>query len=143
MKFENSSRRTSLGFSLIELLTAIAILGLIAGIGIPVFGGNADHARHARDQRNAQTISSLYVTAQAAGVDFSTDIQEVAAIVSRLEQGVTVGKGILKGRTYMLPNLGTEGFSGAVQFLKLENGMLVYQANGAAVAGEHRAGLAE
>ena len=56
------------GFSLIELLVVILIIGLIASIVVPNLGFIAGEADKVKDKRNAQTIMLAYTTGVAAGV---------------------------------------------------------------------------
>ena len=56
------------GFSLIELLVVILIIGLIASIALPNLGFLAGEADKVKDKRNAQTIILAYTTGVAAGV---------------------------------------------------------------------------
>ena len=82
--------------------------------------------RQARDQRNAQTASALFASAQVAGVDFSEGNPTLEEIVKRLVTGVTVEKGQLKGRHFAMPNLGDDEIRSALKYLALVDGSLVY-----------------
>lgn len=74
------------GFSLVELLVVIAVIGLIAAIAIPQISKITDKAQIASDQRNAQNIVSVYGASLSAGATYSaTTLTEV---ISALEAGV-------------------------------------------------------
>lgn len=126
MKIETPTRFRSHGISLFEMMLAVTLLGLIVGIALPCFGGGSDGVRQARDLRNAQTVSALFASAQVAGVDFTSGDPSVEEIVRRLVKGVKVEKGVLKDRTFALPNLGEEEMQSALPYLALVDGALVY-----------------
>lgn len=83
MKTINASHRRS-GFSLIELLTVVGVIGLVAAIVVPHMGKLTGAADLAKDRRNAQTILLAYSTGAAAGVvwpegDVATQVAAVVA----------------------------------------------------------------
>ncbi|CAN5321854.1 hypothetical protein BH09VER1_BH09VER1_37340 [soil metagenome] len=62
-----SRTRLGAGFSLVELLVVISVIGMIVAIVLPSFSGVRDQAQFAKDQRNAQSIASVVSEAVAAG----------------------------------------------------------------------------
>ncbi|MGV3660623.1 MAG: prepilin-type N-terminal cleavage/methylation domain-containing protein [Prosthecobacter sp.] len=92
----NTSRKA--GFSLVEMLVVIAIIGIIAAIAIPNIGALNDNARDAAAKRNAQTVASVLNAAVAAGVDTSTwtDLN----ILAKAQAGVSPSDGAFEGKVF-------------------------------------------
>jgi prepilin-type N-terminal cleavage/methylation domain-containing protein len=84
MKTNQPDRRRS-GFSLIELLTVMVIIGLLAAIVIPNLSFLSGTADKVKDKRNAQNILLAYTTGAAAGVDWPAG--DVAAQVAAVLAG--------------------------------------------------------
>jgi type IV pilus assembly protein PilA len=93
------------GFSLIEMLVVIAVIGVIAAIAIPNIGNINDSARTAAAQRNAQSCSSVYASAIAAGYTPTTQPTTAAAAVELLRAGVSPTSGTFKDKVFQVPNL--------------------------------------
>ncbi len=96
------------GFSLVEMLVVIAVIGIIAAIAIPNIGNVNAAARTSTAQRNAQTIASTFSAAMAAGVDFSTNADKDSAI-TLLTTGVAPTTGPFKGKQFIVPNVPASG----------------------------------
>jgi prepilin-type N-terminal cleavage/methylation domain-containing protein len=87
----NLKKAAKAGFSLVEMLVVIAIIGIIAAIAIPNIGSINAAANEAAIQRNAQNAASVWNSAVAAGALTSAtppDTSTVASILSALETGV-------------------------------------------------------
>ena len=93
----NTSRKA--GFSLVEMLVVIAIIGIIAAIAIPNIGNLNDSARDAAAKRNAQTVASVLNAAVAAGADLGT-LTDGASIVTVAQTGVSATDGAFAGKTF-------------------------------------------
>lgn len=92
----NTSRKA--GFSLVEMLVVIAIIGIIAAIAIPNIGALNDNARDAAAKRNAQTVASVLNAAVAAGVD--TTGWSDANILAKAQTGVSPADGAFEGKVF-------------------------------------------
>lgn len=126
MKSATHSKAPTAGFSLIEMLTTIAILGIMISIALPWYGKSGDDFRQARDQRNAQSICSLCQAVEAAGLLLVVENTTSLDIARQLAEGITIKDGSLKGRTFRVPGLGQEELEGAARFLNIQDGQVRY-----------------
>lgn len=97
MKTKYVDRQQS-GFSLIELLVVILIIGFIASIVIPNLGFIAGEADKVKDKRNAQTIMLAYTTGVAAGVVWPEG--DVATQVAAVLEGRKPASGSLASMNF-------------------------------------------
>ena len=125
----HKNRSSSSAFSLIELLIAVVIIGILANLAMMAFGGVPQAAEFQKDKRNAQEIATLAATASAAGASFIVPSDERATIVN-LRNGVTPVTGIFKGRVFKIPGLSDIDLTGAMSFLTLTDTDLLYAPGG-------------
>lgn len=103
MKNIKLNKKAQGGFSLVEMLVVIAVIGIIAAIAIPNIGSVNNSARIAAAQRNAQSIASVLNAAVAAGT--STSGWTDANILAKAEAGVSPTDGAFSGKTFTTGNI--------------------------------------
>jgi prepilin-type N-terminal cleavage/methylation domain-containing protein len=117
--------RAARGFSLIELLTTIAILGVLSSIALFSMSGVNQNVKDTRDRRNAQELAFVCGNAHAAGFDFVTDTS-VEGTVKKIVQGGTPTDGAFAGKSFGLSGLSEQDQAAASKFLEIKDGTLSY-----------------
>jgi prepilin-type N-terminal cleavage/methylation domain-containing protein len=103
--FSRSATRCA-GFSLVELLVVIAVIGILAAVAIAAMSGIFTRAEEAKAKRQAQNIVTTYAAAKAAGATFT--ILTKAGVVETLAATGVHGSGAFADALFIVPLNGTE-----------------------------------
>jgi prepilin-type N-terminal cleavage/methylation domain-containing protein len=119
--------RRSRGFSLLELLTVLAVVGVMAGLALPALTLK-DESKSAAAKRMGQELSALATAASIAGADVVVD-GDLNATVSRLVQGIAPADGPFKDRIFKLSGGEESLIEEAKRYLRVSDGMLLFNRN--------------
>ncbi len=128
------------GFSLLELLIAIAILGTIAAIAIVSLTGVGDSAKVTTARSQAQRIATVFAAGYASGAPVFIGANSVNAAMNAVGAGSS-GSGTTRTAWFQLPGISAGMDSGkpaahrAQHYLAWEDGMLVYNPEGGGASG--------
>ncbi|MBV6501720.1 MAG: hypothetical protein CJBNEKGG_04238 [Prosthecobacter sp.] len=120
-----TSRRSD-GFSLMELLLVIALIGILSNIALFALSGTSSKVDIVKNKRNAQTIASLAAAASAAGASFVVS-GDVRATVTNLQNGTAPTSGAFKGRVFKLQPMTDDQIDGALPYLSAPDTELLYK----------------
>jgi type IV pilus assembly protein PilA len=117
----NPIKTVQKGFSLVEMLVVIAVIGIIAAIAVPNIGRINDSAKEATARRNAQNIASVFASAQAAGLNFAAASVAPADIAAAVVTGAKVTeKGPFENTWFGVPGLTAADQTAALKFLSYD-----------------------
>jgi prepilin-type N-terminal cleavage/methylation domain-containing protein len=119
----HSRRRDRRGFSLVELLVVIGVIGILAGLSIPVLNPIRENARINKNARNAQSIVAVASAAQAAGA--TLDLSSVNSAIVQLKDGVS-GNQSFATSTFKVAPFNSEEIAAISEFLSISDNSLVF-----------------
>ena len=89
MKFKSLQKKKRAGFTLVEMVIVVTILGILSGIGFMKFGNVQETSRKNADYvaaANLATATSLYISEHPKDVEFSNLDNEKDILVSTLKE---------------------------------------------------------
>ena len=110
------------GFSLLEMLLVIAVIGIISAIGIPALSSMNGMAGDATAKRNAQNLASVFASAIASGVEWNVPQGTKAGAIAAVQAGTTSPA----GENFSVEGLSADAVNAAKPFLRYEDSKLVY-----------------
>lgn len=70
------------GFTLIELMIAVAIIAILAGVGLPLYSGYIENSRESRLYNDISTIEVFQEAVLLRTGSYATGLADVAAITA-------------------------------------------------------------
>lgn len=110
------------GFSLIELLVMIAVIGVLTAIVVVKMGSVFGTARETVDRRNAQNLAMVASTVESSGDRTLTEAGSLEAAVLLLVAGPEE-----RGSRFRVSGLSAGDVAGAMRYLRFESGQVLYR----------------
>ena len=118
------------GFTLVELLVAVAVIGVLTAIGISSMTGLTESAEVSKNRRNAQFAATIYSSARAAGATFASPVSDKEGLVHELIEGKN-GRGHLRDTVFQLSGVSFTEASSLARYLEFSGSVgLLYNADG-------------
>jgi len=109
-------RMRAAGFSLVELLSVLAIIGVLAGLILPHIADANAAAKNSVAKRNAQNLASIFTCGQVAGVDWEANSIETA--VANVFAGKAAPDGAFAGKVFKVATIASSDLPNAQRYLR-------------------------
>jgi prepilin-type N-terminal cleavage/methylation domain-containing protein len=98
-KYNHPSFKANNGFSLVEMLVILSIVGILAGLAIHILLGSQQAYKNNKSRLNAKNIYFLCAAADQIGYKFDPN-ESLTQIIDKLISGIdasgTINKGVVK-----------------------------------------------
>jgi prepilin-type N-terminal cleavage/methylation domain-containing protein len=125
MKGQLSSSSFRAGLSLVEMLTVIAVIGILVAVAIPALGRVNRSAAESKDLQNARILASVCQSAQAAGVDFVDPNGDLQVTIRNIQAGAVATRLDFAGQAFCV-SIADRDIPGASRHLYLRAGLLIF-----------------
>ena len=136
MQIKSSVPRHQRGFSLVEILVVISVIGVIASMAMASMTNVSENTKVIAAKANARNIAATFHDGLAAGSPAFKQSTDVSSAMNAVGTGGH-GAGLLSGSTFVLKGVsatmdaGKPSIQQAKYYLSWENGTLIYSNDGA------------
>lgn len=111
------------------MLVVIMLIAAVSSLVIANMANVRESSIEAQRKRNAQEIAAVFATGVAAGAEFLVAGDKRATAENVLD-GDAPSSGVFSGKLFRAGIIGPDALDGALRYLDLEGGILVYKSSG-------------